>query len=210
MQIKLNGKKIDVNEGQTILQVCRENGIKIPALCSLKKKDPRSVCRLCSVEVNGQKHQLQTSCSTAVSEGMVVKTDTEDIHLTRKLLMRLILKEHGECGLQNCEVEKLAAEMGVSLNETPFKAMEAEVPKSSDFIHINRELCIHCDRCWTACERNVISKVKIDGQFVFKFNRSLNGISDCVYCGDCVKACPAQALSLSKNAARKNSDVTLT
>lgn len=192
MQITINGKNINASNGTSILQACKDNNIKIPTLCSINKKEPRAVCRLCSVEVDGDTDNLLSSCSTPVRPGMVIKTNTDDIHLMRKLLIQLILKEHGKCGQDSCEIELLAHELDVPVDEITFNTNDPQVRMSSDFIHANRELCIHCDRCWTACERDVISKIRIDGQCVFDFKDE-----NCVYCGDCVKACPAQALSLS-------------
>ncbi len=90
--ITINGKKIKTEEGRTILEVARDEGIHIPNLCSNDALKPAGNCRLCSVEVTqGDRTTIETSCNYLVQEGMKVATETERVKDVRKLVMELLL-----------------------------------------------------------------------------------------------------------------------
>lgn len=97
IRLTINGQVLEAEAETTILQVARQNDIHIPTLCYNEVLRPIESCRLCVVQVEGEEH-LQASCSTKVKEGMVVTTDSEEIHQMRKLMLELLLKEHyGDC-----------------------------------------------------------------------------------------------------------------
>ncbi|MGD9207175.1 MAG: 2Fe-2S iron-sulfur cluster-binding protein, partial [Syntrophobacterales bacterium] len=97
IQLTINGQVVEAEAGSTVLQVARQNDIYIPTLCYNEVLKPIESCRLCVVQVEGEPH-FQASCGTEVQEGMVVTTDSEEIHQTRKLMLELLLKEHyGDC-----------------------------------------------------------------------------------------------------------------
>ena len=87
MKMVINGKQYDAKEGQTILDICRENGIEIPTLCFLKNICENSSCRMCMVEVNGK---LVTACSTNVYDGMVIETDSPRVLESRKMSLKML------------------------------------------------------------------------------------------------------------------------
>jgi len=93
--ILLNGKNIKVEKGETILEVCRENDIYVPALCEVEILEPYGSCRMCLVEIERDgKKKIETSCSTYVQDGMEIKTDTEEVIESRKINLELLLSEH--------------------------------------------------------------------------------------------------------------------
>ena len=103
IRLTINGQEFEAEAGNTILQVARQNDIHIPTLCFNEVLRPIESCRLCVVRVEGEEH-LQASCSTEIQEGMVVTTDSDEIHQIRKLMLELLLKEHyGDC-LAPCQL----------------------------------------------------------------------------------------------------------
>ncbi|HAE91780.1 MAG TPA: formate dehydrogenase subunit alpha, partial [Tissierella sp.] len=108
--LTMNGKKIIVEDGVSILEAARENGVDIPTLCYDKELSPFGGCRLCVVEVEGSKN-LVASCSAKVKEGMVVYTESERVIKTRREILDLLYSNHpqdcltceksGECQLQD-------------------------------------------------------------------------------------------------------------
>lgn len=99
VNVVIDGKKIETEKGATVLEVCRDNDIYIPALCEEEITEPYGACRMCLVEVNrnGEK-SVETSCTTYVQEGMEIRTDTEEVVKSRKINLELLLSEHyGDC-----------------------------------------------------------------------------------------------------------------
>ncbi len=88
----LNGKKVQGEEGQYILQVAEKYGVEIPTLCHHKALEPAGMCRLCTVELfDGRRTRFVTACNYPIWEGMEVKTDTESVHEGRKLNVELLM-----------------------------------------------------------------------------------------------------------------------
>jgi NADH dehydrogenase/NADH:ubiquinone oxidoreductase subunit G len=96
VKITLNGKEIEVEEGQTILDAAKTEGINIPTLCHEEKVSSPGACRLCVVEVEGSR-TLVPSCATKVKDGMVIKTHTQRVTDSRKLSLQLLIANHPSC-----------------------------------------------------------------------------------------------------------------
>ena len=106
----LNGKKVQGEEGQYILQVAEKYGVEIPTLCDHKALDPAGMCRMCTVLVShGRWSRFVTACNYPVWEGMEVQTDTEAVHEGRKLIVELLLARCSEAPV----VKELAAQYGI-------------------------------------------------------------------------------------------------
>ena len=93
VKIKLNGNEVIAQEGQTILEVARENGIEIPTLCHDEHLKPFGSCWVCLVEVKGARGFVP-SCATEVREGMEIETDNENVHSARRMALELLLSDH--------------------------------------------------------------------------------------------------------------------
>ncbi len=93
--ITINGRKISVKDGLTILQAAKANGITIPTLCYLENVHKLGSCRICVVEVEGAR-TLMPSCMTVVSEGMVIHTNSDRVRRARKVLYELLLSDHSK------------------------------------------------------------------------------------------------------------------
>jgi NADP-reducing hydrogenase subunit HndD len=203
VNLTINNKKICVEEGTTILEAARQNNILIPTFCYLEGIHQIGSCRICVVEVEGEKN-LQASCMVAVREGMVVKTNSERVRHARKVLYELILSDHPKDCLncsrnQSCELQKLGELLRV--NECRFEGEKARntMDNLSPSIVRDTSKCILCRRCVTVC--NEIQGVGILNAQNRGFKTvigpaaelPLNSVN-CSYCGQCTLVCPVGAL----------------
>jgi iron-only hydrogenase group A len=204
--LTIDGKKVEVDAGTTILQAAGKVGIKIPTLCAwMEIGHTPGACRVCMTEVQGQR-SLIASCVFPVSEGMVVKTNTQRVRLARKMVVEFLLSNHpAECNYcvrnGNCELQKVAEAVGLKrlrfdIPEFPEKGT---IDRSSPSIVRDGRKCIHCHRCITVCETvqtvNVLtpsfrgSKVRVVPTFDLPLAET-----NCIACGQCIMACPVGAL----------------
>lgn len=204
MKAVINGKAVECQPNQTILQVARANGIYIPSLCYHDKTGPAAKCRACAVEIEGTRG-LQTACSVPVKEGMVVRTDSEAVKTAQKLVINLALANgHHDCLACEksgfCELQNAAYYLGIQKPEVLFGDGEARpMDCSSAFVAIDRKKCIKCGRCVSACNQNVVNRVLNFGSRAFETEVICDenlpmGESTCVQCGECVQMCPVGAL----------------
>lgn len=207
VNIKIDGINLKVEEGITILEAAKLVNINIPTLCHHEDLTVKSVCRICVVEVNGQK-LLQPACSYPVSDGMEIKTNTPRILRARRNIMELIFAHHPQDCLncsknRTCELQTIAEELNMN---TPIRYEVEErgkkIDKSSPSISFDANKCILCGRCIEVC--NDIQTVGV----LAKENRGYNtvvappygkNLSDtaCVNCGQCVQVCPVGALTIN-------------
>ncbi len=207
MNITINGKVCEAVEGQTILDVAQANGFSIPTLCHLKGLTPTGACRICVVEVEGTRN-LVAACSSPATAGMVVRTDTERVLSARRFIVELLVSCHpldcmtcekaGDCTLQN-----LAYELGVTSSGMEGEKYNYPVDYSNPFIVRDYNKCILCLKCVRVCnEIQGIEAIKninrgFDAKIATAFDTTLQE-SNCVFCGQCVQACPVGALTAKK------------
>ncbi|MGA7965311.1 MAG: 2Fe-2S iron-sulfur cluster-binding protein, partial [Gammaproteobacteria bacterium] len=176
---KLNGKEIKAEEGEYILQVAARNGVDIPSLCLHKASEPAGMCRLCTVEVfDGRRTRFVTACNYPVWEGMEVRTDTEDVHQVRKLLMELLLARCPDVPY----VKEVAKKYGIQ--ESRFKKKDDD--------------CILCGLCVRVCERMGNSAISLTGRGAdMKVDTPFHEQTDfCMGCGACASVCPTGHIKL--------------
>ncbi len=202
--LKINGKEISCQKGMTLLQVCRDAGIYIPTLCHDDRLEPYGACRLCIVEVKGQRRPL-SSCTTPAEEGMEVITESDNLIRLRKSVLELLLSNHpNDCMLCDktgaCTLQELAYRYGARYGK--YMGEMWSLPKKEDnpFISYDPNKCVLCGRCVNICQ-NLVMKGTIDmtGRgFHSKpdtaFGKELNP-EICLFCGQCVSACPVGALT---------------
>lgn len=209
VSIRINGQDYQVPQGITILEASQKAGIRIPTLCHLDLHDMKMVnqtasCRVCMVEAPGR-NALVPACVTKVQEGMEIRTDSLKAITARRMAVELLLSNHpNECftcpkNLQ-CELQALAAELGV--REIRWEGERMDYPKdiSSNAIVKDSNKCIYCRRCETMCNEvqtcGILSGIgRGFGAFVGPaFNMPMVE-SSCTYCGQCVAVCPTAALT---------------
>ena len=204
INLKINGKDITVPEGYTILQAAKEAKIHIPTLCYLKDLNEIGACRMCVVEVKGAR-ALQAACVYPVSEGLEVYTNSAKVRSARKATLELILSNHDKKCLTcirngNCELQKLSEDLGIT--SVRFGSEEEntkfEIDTSSPSLVRNNNKCVLCRRCIAACDNQEISVIQAKER---GFATNIGGAFDlpvaetpCIYCGQCIVACPTGAL----------------
>ncbi|PKL52227.1 MAG: NADH dehydrogenase (quinone) subunit G [Nitrospira bacterium HGW-Nitrospira-1] len=198
--ININGKEIKLEKSVTVLEAAKAAGIKIPTLCWHEQLGQYGGCRLCLVEIE-KIPKLQTACTLMVTEGMVIRTETEQTAEARRGMLEFLLINHpldcpicdkaGECELQDL-VEKYGAISG------RFREKKRKIPESfaDPLIVRNMERCVMCTRCVRMCEgvqgASAIGVIDRGGHsHIEPFS---GGRYDCEYCGNCISVCPVGAI----------------
>ena len=195
----VDGRQVTVPEGTTILGACQQLGIDVPTLCWLETLKPVNVCRVCVVEVEGAR-VLVPSCSRTVESGMVVKTRSERVNLTRKLVLEMLASS------VDLSTAPGMAEMLEAYDAKPAR-FGADCETVAQPVKVDNELyirdyakCVLCYKCVQACgadHQNTFAiavagrgfHAHISTEFVVELPESA-----CVYCGNCIAVCPTGAL----------------
>lgn len=212
IHLTIDGEPIEVKEGTTILEAAKLLNVHIPTLCHHEDQAVKAVCRICVVEVEGQR-LLPAACSTPVTEGMVVKTASPKVIKARKNIMELILARHPQdclvCSKNgSCELQKVAKDLNMNRpNRYEMQVRDARFDNSSPSIVRDMSKCILCNRCVEACSKKqgvmVMAKENrgFDTVVVPPYGKLLADTS-CVNCGQCIQVCPVGALSVHDDTER--------
>ncbi len=206
IELTVDHRKIQAEEGLSILEACLQNDIYIPNLCFLKDMDPPPAsCRLCFVEIQGGKAPV-TSCSTMIQDSMVIRTDSPEVRELQRTALELLLSvHHVDCGHcvanKRCELQKIAKFLKVGLkpkrlDQLAGKSDPVEVYPGLSYFW-NR--CVLCGRCVHVCgtrnKRPLMAFAKRGFHTEISFYREEAGTGhDCERCLYCVAACPVGAL----------------
>ncbi|PKK90919.1 MAG: ferredoxin [Candidatus Wallbacteria bacterium HGW-Wallbacteria-1] len=204
MKVTINDKPYEFDHDMTILEACREAGIKIPTLCHLEGLSPSGSCRICVVEVNTSRN-LVPSCAYPLTDGLEIRTSTERIREARKMIVELLIANHPQDCLNctrnlNCELQRLASEVGAELHPHFKEKRHYDCDATSPSIVRDPNKCIICGRCVRVCEEiqgiGAIDFTKRGFETIVlpAFNDELADTT-CVNCGQCIKVCPTGALS---------------
>lgn len=203
VQLTINNIKVNAEEGMTILDAAKSVGIHVPTLCHLKDLAPSGACRICVVEVEGQRG-LVPSCAFPVYEGMTVETNSTRVRRARKTIVELLVENHPQDCLicvrnKNCELQNLSEQYGLREHRYKGESKCHAIDVSSASMERDPAKCILCGRCVRVC--NEVQKIgAIDftnrgfsSIVTTPFNKGLS-ISDCILCGQCILVCPTAAL----------------
>ncbi len=194
--LTIDDKKIESEEGQKILEVALRNNIEIPHLCYHPELKPFGGCRLCLVEVKGEK-ELVSSCVAAAKEGMEIHTATPRIQRARKSILQLLLLNHPlDCLIcdrgGNCVLQKLAFELQVEPNKYKMKKRVTKGKLRRANLEIDPKKCMHCGLCVRACKelRHYGAIDFYHRGFKTEIGIPFSDESHCELCGQCIEICP--------------------
>ena len=210
VKLTIDNKQVEVPVGTTIYKAARKLGIDIPVLCYMNLEhlgieNKPAGCRICVVEVEGRRN-LAPSCSTDVTEGMVVRTNTMRVLNARRTVLEFILSNHPKDCLTcpksgKCDLQNLAIKLGVrTIHNEEIAEMSKHKTDYSPSIIRDLDKCVMCRRCETMC--NTVQTVGA----LSAVNRGFTSVvapafemdlikSSCTYCGQCVAVCPTGALT---------------
>ncbi len=220
VELTIDGRRVAVPGGATILDACRSLGIETPTLCFMETLTPVNVCRVCVVEVEGSR-ALVPACSRKAEPGMAVRTDSDRVRLSRRLVLELLgssvdLSLASDLGLWMERYGARAERFGPSAAGedrdrarpghhpgTPAGRAEsvAQPPKIDNELYVrDYSRCVLCYKCVEACGEDAQNTFAIavagrgfDARISTEYAAPL-GDSACVYCGNCVAVCPTGAL----------------
>ena len=199
VSITIDGQPVEVDQGQTILDGCRSAGVDTPTICYADNLTPVNVCRVCVVEVDGNR-TLVPSCSRPAEEGMVVHTDSDRVRHSRKMVLEFLgsgvdLSQATEIGPWMDHYGADTARYG----ESP-EGMNETVKIQDDLYIRDYDKCVLCYKCVEACGDDAQHTFAIavagrgfDARISTEFDVELPE-SACVYCGNCIGVCPTGAL----------------
>jgi len=204
--LEIDGHKVTVNAGSSVMRAAAEAGIKIPKLCATDSLDPFGSCRMCLVQIDGARG-YPASCTTPVADGMKVHTQNEKLAKLRKGIAELYISDHPldclTCSANgNCELQDTVGEVGLREVRYGFEGenhLDADKDNSNPYFSFDPSKCIVCSRCVRACEETQGTFALTIGGRGFESHVS-PGIdqafmdSECVSCGACVQACPTATL----------------
>ena len=200
--INIDGITVPIENEKNILEVIRKTDIELPTFCYHSNLSTYGACRLCVCDIEGM--GIQATCTIAPRNGMIVRTNTEEVRKIRKINLELLLANHDiscpSCARSNnCKLQYLTRRLGV--DKVRFKKINKYEPidnKSRSIIH-DPNKCILCGDCVRAC-KEIQSVGAIDfvnrgskTQVAPAYMKSLADV-ECVYCGQCVAVCPVGAL----------------
>ena len=203
LTVTIDGMETKVPLGTTILEAAKSIGVRIPTLCYHPDLDVAGICRICVVEVEGQR-TLQAACAYPITAPIKIKTYSKAVRIARRHVLDLLLSEHcGDCYscIRNgiCELQQLAEEYGVDSFRFGHVEEPVEIDASSFSIVRDMNKCIRCRRCVRTCidmqEVGVLEAMNRSNKVeVSTFMHKPLGNEICINCGQCINRCPTAAL----------------
>ncbi len=202
VELSVDGQRVSVPEGSTLLDACRQCGIDTPTLCYVETLTPVNVCRVCVVELEGSR-TLVPACSRKAEPGMAIRTDSERVRLSRRMVLEFLASSTDVT--QSPELCSYMESYGADPER--YGERDAQAESKTQPAKVDNELyvrdyakCVLCYKCVEACGEDAQNTFAIavagrgfDAHIATEFDVSLPE-SACVYCGNCIGVCPTGAL----------------
>jgi NADH-quinone oxidoreductase subunit G len=197
----LNGQTIVTAPGTLVIEAAKQQGVEVPSFCYYPGLTLQAACRMCLVEVE-KMPKLQTACTLVAGDGMVVKTDSEQIHKARKDMLEFLLSNHPlDCPVCDkggeCELQDMTFRYGLDHSRFSEEKLHYPEEKWSPLVYYDAPRCIMCFRCVRVCDEGM--DVKALGVGARGVNSVIipnePGNLACEECGMCIDICPVGALT---------------